>query len=114
MSLLLRSFVAAACVMLFAGLTAILSFDVAAAALGWPGLIVVNAVCARFGIYLRESPTWTWMIPSLLIDLLLYTALFFVAAKLWRISTAKLGDKRFTQQDGLSPTTNDQRSTTHL
>lgn len=70
--------------LIIAGLIAITGFNVAAGVVGWPGLIVVNAACARFGIYLREFPTWTWLVPGFLIDLILYTSVFFVCAKLWR------------------------------
>jgi hypothetical protein len=82
-SLLLRCFITALCVLLVTGVLAIASFNVAAA-LGWPGLLIVNAICGQFGIYLHDFPAWTWLIPGLLIDLLLYTLLFFVCAKLWR------------------------------
>jgi len=75
--------VAALGLIAIAALIAILGFNVVAAAVGWPGLIIVNAVCAQFGIYLHEFPTWTWLVPGLLVDLVLYTLVFFACAKLW-------------------------------
>jgi hypothetical protein len=78
--------------MTVAAVIAVLGFNVAAAALGWPGLIIVNAVCARLGIYLHESPTWEWIIAGSMIDLALYTGLFFVCARLWRMLSARDGD----------------------
>ena len=94
--------------MAIAGFVAILSFSVAAAAIGWPGLIVVNAVCARFGIYLREFPTWMWLVPGLLSNLFFYTFLFFACAKLWRT----LHNNKEASGNGSSPTTSNRRPTT--
>jgi hypothetical protein len=110
-SILSRSFTAALALLVIAGLIAILSFNVATAAIGWPGLIVVNAVCARFGIYLHDFPTWTWLIPALFIDLILYTLLFSASAKLRR-TLAKSGSKQEPITIPISPTGNDRRPTT--
>lgn len=94
--------------LVIAGLIAVATFNVATAVLAWPGLVIVNAVCSRFGIYLQEFPTWAWLIPSLLLDLLFYTLLFFACAKLWR--TLKSDGKQRLGNEVLS-TTNDRRPT---
>jgi hypothetical protein len=97
-----------------AGLVAVLSFNVAAAALAWPGLVIVNAICSRFGIYLNDAPLWQWLVPGLLIDVAFYTTVFFLCARLWGILAARFGSERRVPAARLSPTTDDRRPTAQL
>ena len=110
--LISRSFVGALCLLAVAALVAMLSFNVAAAALAWPGLIVVNAISSRVGIYLHDAPLWQWLVPGLLVDVAFYTTLFFLCAKLWRNLAARR--ERREKALPLSPTTNDKRPKTVL
>ena len=114
MSLLRRSFVMALCLMVIAGLIAILSFNVIAAGVAWPGLIVVNSVYSRFGVYVHDLPAWNWLVPGLLIDLVFYTFLFFGPAKVWRMWAARPIRQQCEPELPVSLTTNDQRPTTPL
>ncbi|GEM_PF-6684255 len=93
MNLLLRCLAAA---ILFVGLAAsvsALTFNGPLAMLGWPGLLAVNAVCARFGIY-ASSDFVPMFVAGLLIDIPIYTLLFFAMVKGWRMFVPKAVTKR--------------------
>jgi hypothetical protein len=85
MKLLLQCAIAAFILLAVSALVAVLGFNVAFAAIGWPGLIVANAVLARFGFYMRGSESmWLWLVPGAFIDFVAYTIFFFLLAKLRR------------------------------
>ena len=70
-----------------------LTFNGPLAMLGWPGLLAVNAVCARFGIY-ASSDFVPMFAAGLLIDIAIYTLLFFIVVKGWRMFVPKAVVKR--------------------
>ncbi len=70
-----------------------LTFNGPLAMLGWPGLLAVNAVCARFGIY-ASSDFVPMFVAGLLIDIAIYTLFFFVMIKGWRMFVPKAVTKR--------------------
>jgi len=72
-----------------------LTFNGPLAMLTWPGLLTVNAVCARFEIYASGSGNLGLMfLAGLLIDIAIYTLLFFVMVKGWRMLVPKAVTKR--------------------
>ena len=74
---------------------AALTFNGLLAMLTWPGLLVVNAVCARFGIYASGSNNFGLMFAAgFLVDALIYTAIFFAAVTGWRLVAPKVVKKR--------------------
>ncbi|MGA7561317.1 MAG: hypothetical protein WCF61_13065 [Terriglobales bacterium] len=73
----------------------ILTFAVPMAAFGWPGLLLVDAVCARFMIYAQTAGnSGPMFVAGLVVDVVIYTLLFFVLSKGWRILAAKAVTKR--------------------
>ncbi len=65
------------------------------AAFGWPGLLLVDAVCARFMIYAQTPGNFRPMfVAGLVVDVVIYTLLFFVLSKGWKIWAAKGITKR--------------------
>jgi len=86
MKLLLKCVVASFVFCAFIGLVAALSFNGPLAMLGWPGLLIVNAVYARFGFYVRDFASMLpWLVPGLLLDVILYALLFWVLSVAWRV-----------------------------
>jgi hypothetical protein len=93
LKLLLRCLVVA--VLFLAVVTAsVLTFAEPVAMLGWPGLLVVNAVCARFGIYETAGNFGPIFGAGLVLDIVIYTLLFFVVVKGWRMFAPKAATKR--------------------
>ena len=93
MNLLLRCLAAA---ILFVGLVAsvsALTFNGPLAMLTWPGLLTVNAACARVGVY-ASGNFGPMFIAGLLIDIPIYTLLFFATVKGWRMVVPKAVTKR--------------------
>jgi hypothetical protein len=73
----------------------VLTFAEPIAMLGWPGLLVVNAVCARFGFYAGTPGNLGRMFGAgLVLDIVIYTLLFFVVVKVWGALAAKAAAKR--------------------
>ena len=94
MKLLLRCAIAAFVLLAVSAIGAVLGFNVALAAIAWPGIMVMNAVLAWLGIYMHGSESmWPWLVPGLLIDFVGYTVLFFVLAKVRRLLPG-LGGRR--------------------
>jgi hypothetical protein len=55
------------------------------AVLAWPGIVVVDSVCARLGFYESGAPNpILWQAPGLLLDILMYTVVFWVFSLTWR------------------------------
>jgi hypothetical protein len=74
-------------------LATVLTFNGPLAMLMWPGLLVVNAACAWFGIY-ASGDFGPMFMAGLLIDIAIYTLLFFVMVKGWRMLVPKVVTKR--------------------
>jgi len=90
MKLLLRCLIASVVLLAIAGFGAALTFNAPLAMIGWPGLVLMNAIYAQFGIYVRDFKTLLpWLLPGFLVDVVLYTAVFFMVAKLWRTVNSK-------------------------
>ena len=52
----------------------------------WPGIVAVDAVCARLGFYESGSASvLPWFIPGLLLDVMMYTVGFCVIGLAWRM-----------------------------
>ena len=93
MKLLLRCLAAA---IVFVGVVAAVSaltFNGPLAILTWPGLLTVNAACARFGVYASDNFGPMFM-AGLFIDVAIYTLLFFVLVKGWRMLVPKAVTKQ--------------------
>jgi len=61
----------------------------------WPGLLIVNTVCARFQVYASDFGTLLPMlVVGFLINVAIYAALFFVVITLWRTLAPKLAGQR--------------------
>ena len=79
--------------------------------LGWPGIVVMDEVYSRFGIYVDNSKSLLpWLLPGFLIDVALYTVVFLAGAVLWRT----LFSKSETAPSINKPSTNQKRKTTVL
>jgi len=110
MRLLLRCSIAAAVFSAAAALGAVLTFAEPLAMLGWPGIIVMNKIYARFEFYASQSDSLLpWLLPGFLIDIALYTVLFFGIATLWRKLVPKSESRLEASRRGQKPTTTDQR-----
>jgi len=73
----------------------ILTFAAPMAAFGWPGLLLVDEVCARFMIYAQTPGNFGPMfVAGIVVDVAIYTLLFFVLSKGWKILAAKAVTKR--------------------
>ena len=60
----------------------------------WPGLLTVNAACARLGIYASGSGnSGPMFMAGLLVDAVICTLLFFVVAKGWKMLVPKRAAK---------------------
>jgi len=95
LKLLLRCLTAAVLFLAVLAAASALTFNGPLAMLGWPGLLVVNAVCARFEIYADTPGNFGPMFGAgLVIDIAIYTALFFLVVKGRRMLTAKFATKR--------------------
>jgi len=106
MKLLFQCAVAAFILLAVSGLAAVIGFNVAFAAVGWPGLILTNAVLARFGFYMHDSESmWLLLVPGVLIDFVGYTALFFLLAKLRGALLPRLEGGRSASGRGRPPKT---------
>jgi len=56
------------------------------ALLTWPGIVAVDAVCARLGFYESGTPSvLPWQVPGLLLDVVLYTIVFWVFSVGWQM-----------------------------
>ena len=63
--------------------------------LGWPGLLIVDAVCARFMIYEGTPGNFGPMFAAgLVVDIVIYTFLFFFVVKAWRLFARESVTKR--------------------
>ncbi len=72
------------------GLLAVFTFNAPLAMLGWPGIIIMNKVYSSIGIYFDNSTNLVpLLVPGLVIDIALYTALFFAIVMLWRTINPK-------------------------
>jgi hypothetical protein len=110
MRLLLRCSIAAFVFSIAVVLVTVLTFNGPLAMLGWPGLLIMDAVYARFGIYVDSSKNLLpWLLPGFLIDVAAYTILFFVLDALWRTLVPKSQNSLDASPTGKRPTTNDQR-----
>jgi hypothetical protein len=111
MRLLLRCLIASVVFSAAAVLVTALTFNGPLAMLGWPGIVLMDQVYSRFGIYVDNSKSLLlWLLPGFLIDVALYTVVIFVAAVLWRA----LFPKSETAPSVNKPSTNDKRPTTFL
>ena len=62
------------------------------AMLGWPGLLVVNAVCARLMIFAQTPGNFRPMfLAGLVVDVFFYALFFFLVVKARRIIASKNG-----------------------
>jgi len=85
MKLLFRCSIASFVFCAVVGLASILTFNGPLAVLLWPGIVIVDAVCARLGFYESGSASMLpWQIPGLLLDVVLYTLVFWVLSMVWR------------------------------
>jgi len=73
----------------------ILTFAAPVAAFGWPGLLLVDVICARFMIHAQTPGNFGPMfVAGLVVDVVIYTLQFFVLSKGWKILAAKAVTKR--------------------
>jgi len=85
LKLLLRCFGAAVLFLALVGALAALTFNAPLAALGWPGFLVVNSVCARFEVYAFTPGNQAPMLAAgLVVDVAIYTVVFWVVMTLRR------------------------------
>jgi hypothetical protein len=93
--MLLRCFGSAVLFLSVVAAASTLTFAEPIAMLGWPGLLIVNAVCARFEIYERTPGNFGPMFAAgLVIDAAIYTLLFFFVVKGWRMFAGRSVTKR--------------------
>jgi hypothetical protein len=93
--LLLRCLAAAVLFLAVVMPVSALTFNGLLAMLGWPGVLVVNAACARFEIYAPGSDNLgPMLIAGFLIDVAIYTLLFFVVVKGWRMLVPEVAAKQ--------------------
>jgi len=86
MKLLLRCALASLIFCAVIVLVSVLTFNGLLAMLCWPGIVIVDAVCARLGFYESGSASvLPWMVPGLLLDFVMYTLLFWALSMAWRI-----------------------------
>ena len=95
MKLLRRCFVYAIVFSTVVALIVGLTFNGALAMTAWPGLLIVNAVCARFQFYASDPGTLLPMlVVGFLINIAIYAALFFVVITLWRTLALRSNGQR--------------------
>jgi len=86
MKLLFRCAVAS---LVFCAVMEILSTRVsswAPALLCWPGIVAVDAVCARLGFYESGAPSvLPWFLPGLLFDVVMYALVFWAMSVVWQV-----------------------------
>ena len=93
--MLLRCFGAAVLFLSVVATASALTFAEPIAMLGWPGLLIVDAVCARFEIYERTPGNFGPMFAvGLVIDVAIYTFLFFFVIKVWKMFATTSVTKR--------------------
>jgi hypothetical protein len=93
--MLLRCFGAAVLLLSVVAAASALTFAEPIAMLGWPGLLIVNAVCARFEIYEGTPGNFGPMFAAgLVIDVVIYTLLFFFMLKGWKMFATTSVTKR--------------------
>jgi len=89
--LLLRCVAAAIFFVAVVAVASTLTFAEPLAMLGWPGLLVVNAVCARFMIFERTPGNFAPIfVAGLVLDVVIYAVLFVVVIKGWRKLAPKI------------------------
>ena len=93
--MLLRCFGAAVLFLSVVAAASVLTFAAPIAMLGWPGLLIVNAVCARFEIYEGTPGNFGPMFAAgLVIDVAIYTLLFFFVIRVWKMFSTTSATKR--------------------
>jgi hypothetical protein len=105
-----QSTLAAVILLAVVGVAAVLGFNIGFAAIAWPGIVVMKAIRARFGIYANNSDTlWPWLVPGLFIDFVGYTFLFYSVASLWKTLMHSSEKEQPALANSQRPTTSDQR-----
>jgi len=86
MKLLFRCSIASLVFCAVVGLGSILAFNGPLAILLWPGIVLVDMVFAWLGFYASGSTSvLPWQVPGLLLDVVLYTLVFWVLSLIWRM-----------------------------